>query len=337
MTTSPLAGSSPARPSSAGSSPVGPSSTAQTAPIPDSGRKRYSTQPPTKPARPRRTSAAAKSGDEWRRCAAELIGTALLVLVGVGVAVLAPGAGPLGIALAFGLALTVLAYAIGPISGCHINPAVTFGMALTGRIPARRAGLYIVAQVIGGIVGAALVLAVANHRAGYTQAANGLGTNGWGAHSPSGYGFTAAAIIEIVLTSLLVLTVLQVTGDNYTAQVTGLPIGFALLAAHLVAVPIDGTSVNPARSIGPALLHGGDALSQLWLFIVAPLVGAVLAVVAHKALALRSGDEDQQSARGANDTLAEAVAAPTESADHRPSGGGQPSRKQRTKRRRKGH
>ena len=298
-------------------------------------RKLNAAQRSPKPARPSRTSAADKSGDEWRRYAAELIGTALLVLVGVGVAVLAPGAGALGIALAFGLALTVLAYTIGPISGCHINPAVTLGMALAGRIPARRAGYYIVAQIIGGIIGAALVLAVANNRPGYTQAANGLGTNGWGLHSLGGYGFTAAAIVEILLTAVLVLTVLQVTGENYTAQITGLPIGFALLVAHLVAVPIDGTSVNPARSIGPALLHGGAALSQLWLFIVAPLVGAVLAVTAHKTLALRSGEEDKQSARQTPDAPANPVTAAAEPVDHRPAGGGQPSRRQRTKGRRK--
>ncbi len=290
-----------------------------------------------KPARPSRSSAAAdKCGDEWRRYAAELIGTALLVLVGVGVAVLAPGAGALGIALAFGLVLTVLANAIGPISGCHVNPAVTLGMALAGRIPARRAVFYIIAQIIGAIIGAAIVLAVANNRPGYTQAANGLGTNGWGAHSPGGYGFTAAAIVEIILTAVLVLTVLQVTGDKYTAQITGLPIGFALLVANLVAVPIDGTSVNPARSIGPALLHGGAALSQLWLFILAPLLGAVLAVAAHKALAIRAADkdDDEQSARLANPAPAK-TAATTEPADHRPTGGGQPPRKQRTKSRRK--
>ena len=295
------------------------------------------------PARPGRTSAADKAGDEWRRCSAELIGTALLVLVGVGVAVLAPGAGALGIALAFGLVLTVLAYTIGPISGCHVNPAVTLGMALAGRIPTRRAVFYVVAQIVGAILGAALVLAVANSRPDYSQAANGLGTNGWGAHSPGGYGFTAAAIVEIVLTGVLVLTVLQVTADDYTAQIAGLPIGLALLVAHLVAVPIDGTSVNPARSIGPALLHGGAALSQLWLFILAPLLGAVLAVAAHKGLALRSADGHEQPSRPRNDRHADTAtvntatvkAATAEPADHRSNGGGQPSRKQRNRGRRK--
>jgi aquaporin Z len=325
-------GSRPVGSTPVGSSPVGSSPVVHAVPEPIPGRKRGPVQrSASKPSRSGRSTAADKAGDEWRRYTAELIGTALLVLVGVGVAVLAPGAGALGIALAFGLVLTVLAYTIGPISGCHVNPAVTLGMALAGRIPPRRAVFYVVAQVVGAIVGAALVLAVANSRPGYTQAANGLGANGWGAHSPGGYGFTAAAIIEIILTAVLVLTVLQVTGDNYTAQIAGLPIGLALLVAHLVAVPIDGTSVNPARSIGPALLHGGAALSQLWLFILAPLIGAVLAVVAHKALALRADDHDRKSAQPANVDPTN-----TEPADHRPtSGGSQTSRKQRTKSRRK--
>jgi aquaporin Z len=262
----------------------------------------------------------------------------LLVVVGVGVAVLAPGVGPLGIALAFGLVLTVLAYTIGPISGCHVNPAVTLGMALAGRTPPRRAVFFVIAQVVGAIVGAAIVLAVANSRPGYTQQVNGLGTNGWATHSPGGYGFTAAAIVEVVLTAVLVLTVLQVTSDKYTAQIAGLPIGLALLVAHLVAVPIDGTSVNPARSIGPALLHGGAALSQLWLFILAPLIGAVLAVAAHRGLALRSND-DEEPTRPAKDepskvTPSTTAATRTAGAEH-VSAGGQPSRKQRNKGRRK--
>lgn len=308
------------------------------------GRRRGPAQRSTTTAsRPGRRASADQSGDEWRRYTAELIGTALLVLVGVGVAVLAPGAGALGIALAFGLVLTVLAYTIGPISGCHVNPAVTLGMALAGRIPPRRAVFYVLAQIVGAVLGAALVLAVANSRPSYSQAANGLGTNGWGSHSPGGYGFTAAAIVEIVLTAVLVLTVLQVTADDYTAQIAGLPIGLALLVAHLVAVPIDGTSVNPARSIGPALLHGGAALTQLWLFILAPLLGAVLAVAAHKALALRSADGHGKPGRPRNDrdadtppvNTATAKVATVEPADHRSNGSGQPSRKQRNKGRRK--
>ena len=210
----------------------------------------------------------------------------MLVLVGVGTAVLAPAAGPLGIALAFGLALAVLAYAIGPISGCHVNPAVTLGMVLARRLPARLAAGYVLAQVLGGITGAALVLAVASNRTGYRQDVDGLGTNGWAAQSSGHYGFTAAAIVEVALTAVLVLTVLRVTATPAAASTAGLPIGLALLVAHLVAVPVDGTSVNPARSIGPALLHGGAALHQLWLFILAPLAGAVLAAIIHRALTL---------------------------------------------------
>lgn len=331
-------GSSPAGSTLAGSTPAGRTAPG---PIPAAAQPAPQRTVKRKPARPRGSAAADRSGDEWRRYAAELIGTALLVVVGVGVAVLAPGVGPLGIALAFGLVLTVLAYTIGPVSGCHINPAVTLGMALVGRIPARRAVGYFIAQIVGAIVGAGIVLAMANSRAGYSQAVNGLGTNGWGGHSPGGYGFTAAAIVEILLTALLVLTVLKVTGDNYTAEIAGLPIGLALLVAHLVAVPVDGTSVNPARSIGPALLHGGAALSQLWLFVLAPLVGAVLAVAAHKALTLRSGEDkdkdnsDDDGKRARPVAVRTASTASTEPAERRSNDGVQPSRKRNKRRKRR--
>ncbi|MHA3705097.1 aquaporin [Jatrophihabitans sp. YIM 134969] len=219
-----------------------------------------------------------------RRCLAEFLGTGLLVIGGVGVAVLAPEAGPLGIALAFGLTLLVLAYAIGPVSGCHINPAVTLGMTLTGRLNPVEAVGYIVAQVLGAIGGTAVVYAVASNRAGYTEATDGIGANGWGAASSGGYGQTAAIIVEVVLTFLLVYTVLTVTASTVNAATAGLPIGFALLVCHLVAVPIDGTSVNPARSIGPALFAGGDAISQLWVFLVFPLIGAVAAALVFRFL-----------------------------------------------------
>ncbi len=222
-----------------------------------------------------------------RRCAAELIGTALLVFGGVGTAVLAPSVGPVGIALAFGLTLLVLAYAIGPVSGAHVNPAVTLGMAISRRLPFVEALGYIVAQVVGGVAGASLVYAVAENRAGYRLSVDGLGTNGWGSHSSGGYAFTAAAIVEVLLTAILVFTVLAATASASTATVAGIPIGIALVVIHLVAIPIDGTSVNPARSIGPALFVGGDALTQLWLFVVAPLVGAVLAAGAFALLSLR--------------------------------------------------
>ena len=236
----------------------------------------------------------------YRRYLAELLGTALLVVGGVGTAVLAPDSGPVAVALAFGFSSMVLAYALGPISGCHINPAVTLGVLIAGKISVRDAVGYVVAQLIGGIAGAGVVYAVASHRQGYSLGSDGLGANGWGSHSTGGYSFAAAAIVEVVLTGLLVLTVLTVTQAANTAAVAGIPIGIALLVCHLVAVPIDGTSVNPARSLGPALLVGSSALSQLWLFIVAPLVGAVLAALVHRYLALtpelpRKPDHNQDS------------------------------------------
>lgn len=223
----------------------------------------------------------------YRRYGAELLGTALLVIGGVGTAVLAPKVGPVGIALAFGLTLLVLAYAVGPISGAHVNPAVTIGMTLAGRLSVTDAIGYIVAQCLGGIGGAAVVYAIAEHRAGYSLTADGLGANGWGAQSSGGYAFTAAVIVEVVLTALLVFTVLAATASSTTATVAGVPIGIALVVIHLIAIPIDGTSVNPARSIGPALFAGGKALDQLWLFILAPIVGAVVAVAAFVLLSLK--------------------------------------------------
>lgn len=222
--------------------------------------------------------------DALRRYTAEFLGTALLVIAGVGVAVLAPKAGPIGIALAFGLTLLVLAYALGPVSGCHINPAVTLGMTLAGRLPVVDAIGYVIAQVLGAVGGTAVVYAVASNRSGYSLKADGIGANGWGAASSGGYGETAAVVVEIVLTFLLVYTVLTVTATASTSTVAAIPIGLALLVAHLVAVPIDGTSVNPARSVGPALFAGGSALSQLWVFIVFPLVGGVLAALAYRFL-----------------------------------------------------
>lgn len=219
------------------------------------------------------------------RCyVAEFIGTAMLVLTGVGTAVLAPKAGPIGIALAFGLTLLVLAYALGPISGCHINPAVTLGVVIAGRLSVRHALGYVIAQVLGGIAGAALVYAVASNRSGYHLSSDGLGANGWGHASSGGYGMTAAIVAELALTFLLVYTVLSVTETPSSATVAGIPIGIALLVAHLVAVPIDGTSVNPARSIGPALFVGDTATSQLWLFIVFPLLAGVLAAIVYRVL-----------------------------------------------------
>ncbi|MCX6469710.1 aquaporin [Williamsia herbipolensis] len=221
-----------------------------------------------------------------RAATAEGIGTGLLVVGGVGTAVLAgDSVGTIGIALAFGLTLLALVFAIGPISGCHVNPAVTLGVLLSRGIEPARAAVYVVAQVIGAIAGAAVVLAVASGRPGYSRAADGLGTNGFGSASTGGYGLVPVAIIEVVATAILVFVVLSATSRTASApHAAGVPIGLTLTVLHLVAIGIDSTSVNPARSIGPAVLTGHLALSQLWVFIVFPLVGAVIAASVHRLL-----------------------------------------------------
>ena len=218
------------------------------------------------------------------RALAEFLGTALLVIGGVGTAVAAPETGTVGIALAFGLTLLVLAYTIGPVSGAHVNPAVTLGALVAKRIEPVAAGAYVVAQVLGGLAGAGVVYVIRSSNPSFDLAADGLGTNGWGAASTGGYGIGAAITVELVLTALLVMTVLAATARTSNAAVAGIPIGLALVVAHLVAVPIDGTSVNPARSLGPALISGGTALSQVWLFVVVPLVGAVIGALLHRVL-----------------------------------------------------
>ena len=220
-----------------------------------------------------------------RAAAAEGLGTALLVIGGVGTAVVAgKTVGDLGVALAFGFTLLALAYAIGPVSGAHVNPAVTLGMYLSRRLDGRTAGAYVVAQLLGGIVGAALVLAVVSGKPGYSLAADGVGANGWGASSTGGFGLVPAMIVEILLTFVLVFVVLSTTHRLADTALAGIPIGLTLAVIHLVAIPIDGTSVNPARSLGPALFSGGTALSQIWLFLLAPLIGGVLAALVHRGL-----------------------------------------------------
>ena len=218
-----------------------------------------------------------------RRYAAEAIGTFVLVAGGVGTAVLAStNVGHIGVAFAFGLSLMVMVYVIGPISGCHINPAVTFGMRLAGRVSTRDAIGYVIAQIIGAIGAAAVILVIAKARqGGYDIATGGLGANGYGAHSPGHYGLSGAIVAELVGTALLVFTVLSVTGTGTQAAVAGIPIGLVLTVIHLVTIPVDSTSVNPARSIGPALFVGHWALSELWVFIVVPLAGGALAALVH--------------------------------------------------------
>jgi aquaporin Z len=221
-----------------------------------------------------------------RRPAAEALGTFVLVFMGVGSAVIAgEQIGNLGIAFAFGLSLLAMAYAIGPVSGCHINPAVTLGLLVARRITASEAARYWVAQVLGGILAAAVLLAIVGARkGGYDAGTEGLGANGYGDHSPGGYPWGAAFVAEAILTALLIFTVLAATDRIANVAFAGIPIGLVLTLIHLVGIPITNLSVNPARSIGPALFVGDWALSQLWLFIVAPLVGAGLGAAAHYGL-----------------------------------------------------
>jgi len=223
--------------------------------------------------------------EDKRKYLAEIFGTFALVFIGCGSAVLAGKyIGFLGIAFAFGLVLLVMVYTIGNISGCHINPAVTIAMLLRGKIDGPTALGYIFSQCIGAIIGAALLLSIATGRADYTLAENGLGQNGFGAHSPAGYGVTAAFIAEVVLTALFLLVIFGATSKYVPEGFAGIVIGFALAIVHIVGIPITGTSVNPARSLGPALFAGSDAMLQLWLFWLAPIIGAVLAVTIWKIL-----------------------------------------------------
>ncbi len=214
----------------------------------------------------------------WRKYVAEFIGTSVLVFMGCGSAVIAgEKVGFLGIALAFGLSVMAMVYAIGPISGCHINPAITLGTLLTKRIKAKDAVAYIVAQCLGATAGAFVLLEIVERRAGYSLAVNGLGQNGYGAHSPMGYSLVGCAAAEIILTALFILVILGATSKNSPHGFAGLFVGLSLTLIHIVGIPITGTSVNPARSLGPALVVCGDALSQVWLFLLAPLVGAAIA------------------------------------------------------------
>lgn len=221
-----------------------------------------------------------------KRAIAEVLGTFVLVFGGVGAAVIAGDRiGFAGVAFAFGLSLLAMAYAIGPISGCHINPAVTLGLLARGKIGSSEAIRYWAAQVFGAILAALVLLLIVKGRAGgYDAGTEGFGANGYGEHSPGGYPWGAAFAVEVVLTFFLVFTVLAATDRIASVAFAGIPIGLVLVLIHLVGIPVDNTSVNPARSIGPALFVGGWALEQLWLFIVAPLAGALLAAAVHKVL-----------------------------------------------------
>jgi aquaporin Z len=205
---------------------------------------------------------------------AEGVGTLILMLGGPGSAVLAGDRiGNLGIALAFGLAMLVAAYAIGPISGAHINPAVTAGMWIMKKIETAAVPFYIVGQLLGAALGGLLIFTIANSRDGF-DATNNFAANGWADHSPTNYGFGAMVVVEIVFTALFVFVILSTTSPKFTTAQTGVTIGLVLTLIHLVTIPVDNTSVNPARSFGAAIFAGGDAMEQLWAFIVFPLLGA---------------------------------------------------------------
>lgn len=215
---------------------------------------------------------------------AELLGTAILVLFGCGAAVIAgPAVGYMGIALAFGLSIVAAAYGLGAISGAHLNPAVSLGMAAAGRMPAGEAMQYAIAQIIGAILGAGILLLIASGGPDYTLSANGLGQNGYGPGYLGEYSLLSALIFEAVMTFVFVTVILGATGKGSASGFAGLAIGLTLAAIHLVGIDVTGVSVNPARSIGPALFVGGAALSQLWVFILAPLAGGLVAGLVHKA------------------------------------------------------
>ena len=242
-----------------------------------------------------------------RKLAVEFLGTAILVFFAVGVATLMFGfrlagasvaAGVVATALAFGLTLLALVYMIGPISGSHVNPAVTVGAFLTGRISLTEAVGYWIAQFAGGIAGALVLWGSFSTSPFYHRAITGLGTDGWGKQSIIHIGLGGAFIFEIILTALFVFIVLRVTSATANAATAAVAIGLTLTVVHLIGIPVTGTSVNPARSLGPALVVGGTALSQVWLFIVAPLIGGVLAAGLHRLLyreeSIRLAAEAQQ-------------------------------------------
>jgi aquaporin Z len=225
-----------------------------------------------------------------KKVIAEFIGTFWLVMGGCGTAVLAGDhVGWLGVALAFGLTVVTMAYAIGHISGCHLNPAVSFGLAAGGRMPARELPAYVIAQVLGGIL-AALVLMLILQGGNLWESARqaGFAANGFGEHSPKGFGLASAFISELVLTFIFLFVILGATDERAPKGLAGLAIGLTLTLIHLISIPVTNTSVNPARSTSQALFVGGWALSQLWLFWVAPILGGVLGGLVYKSLGKKS-------------------------------------------------
>ncbi len=230
---------------------------------------------------------------EPRKLITEALGTMLLVIVGVGVATLSFGfklagsstsAGVVATAMAFGFVLVALAYTLGPISGAHVNPAVTLGFVVSGRMAVREALGYWAAQFAGGMIGAVVLWAIVSGAPGYSTSTVGLGADGWGKASMIGINVGGAFATEVVLTFIFVLVVLVATSRIGSPGFAGLAIGVGLMVVHLIGIPLTGTSVNPARSLGPAVIVGGEAIKQLWLFIVAPLVGGALAALVYRYL-----------------------------------------------------
>jgi len=229
-----------------------------------------------------------------KRALAEFIGTFWLVFGGCGSAVLAAafpnmGIGFLGVALAFGLTLLTMCYAIGHISGCHLNPAVSVGLAIGRRFPAGELPAYVAAQVIGGIIAAAILYVIASGKPGF-DVAGGFAANGYAAHSPGGYALAACALTEVVLTFMFLMIILGATDKCVPPGLAPIAIGFGLTLVNLIGIPVTNCSVNPARSTGPALIVQGWAIEQLWLFWLAPVVGAALAGLVYPALSRREAE-----------------------------------------------
>jgi len=246
-----------------------------------------------------------------KRCSAEFLGTLWLVFGGCGSAVIAAafpsvGIGLLGVSLAFGLTVLTMAYAIGHISGCHLNPAVTIGLWTGKRIPVTDILPYIVAQVLGAIAGAGLLYVIASGKAGFSVTA-GFAANGYATHSPGGYTLLACLVAETLLTFMFLMIILGSTDTRAPKGLAPLAIGFGLTLIHLISIPVTNTSVNPARSTGPALFVGGWAIQQLWLFWLAPIVGAALAGLAYSFFA--GTPEPQPKTEPAMEAKARAVAA----------------------------
>jgi len=223
------------------------------------------------------------------RASAEFLGTFWLVLGGCGSAVIAAafpqvGIGLLGVALAFGLTVLTMAYAIGHVSGCHLNPAVSVGLVAGGRFPAGELLPYVVAQVAGAIVAAFVLSVIASGKPGFDLVASGFAANGYAEHSPGNYSMVAALVTEVVMTFMFLMIIMGSTDKRAPAGFAPIAIGLGLTLIHLISIPVTNTSVNPARSTGPALFVGGWAIGQLWLFWVAPIVGAALAGIGYRTL-----------------------------------------------------